>query len=261
MQGFSKCTRSDISEAMLGLNRLSSLVDKEKLMFLHKILTLPSRCITKDIFLRKYFLYVSCKSLVTHGFIPDVCNILQKYSLTTIVNTYISEACELPRKHVWKSIVNNAIYLKESDLWNQRMSGDTDFIFFRVLHPVIQPCIVYSVIDESSSRHLSKTVANLWCRAPIIERKYCQLCGNEHCEELIHVLTECKSTERLREGLKTNILNNHGNQFLHELLELDTFGLALRLLGAPLPPVLDQESEKMFLSYTFRFIWSSLNIL
>ena len=56
IQGFSTRTRSDIAESMLGLYRLSSVVEKQKLNFLYKILTLPNNCVTKEIFLRKYYL-------------------------------------------------------------------------------------------------------------------------------------------------------------------------------------------------------------
>lgn len=99
IQGFPIRTRSDIAESMLGLFRITSLIDKQKLVFLHKILSMPNFCITKDIFLRKYVLYLNCRSLVASGFIPDVCNLLVKYNLTCILNQYLADPRSLPSKN------------------------------------------------------------------------------------------------------------------------------------------------------------------
>jgi len=87
----------------------------------------------------------------SRGFIPDSCNVLKKYNLVTILNAFISDSHTLPKKCTWKNIVNNAITLSETILWNQRTSADDEFLLFRIVHPVIQPCIIYKVFKEGMS--------------------------------------------------------------------------------------------------------------
>ena len=119
-------------------------------MFLHKILSLPPDCLTKQLFLRKYYMFLANQRSVSYGFIPDICGILRKYNLATIVNSFVRDAYTLPTKFTWKSIVNNAVIISEISQWNNRMAVDNDFLFFRILHPVIQPCILYNIYRESN---------------------------------------------------------------------------------------------------------------
>ena len=68
IQGFPTQTRSDICESMLGLYRLSSEVDKRKLIFLHKLLSLPHESIAKSIFMRRYLIFVQHPMYVRDSF-------------------------------------------------------------------------------------------------------------------------------------------------------------------------------------------------
>ena len=84
IQSFHIRTRSDMCESMLGLNRLSSEVEKRKLMFLHKILNISTNSISQKLFIRKYVMFVSDFNSVKLGFIPDVCSLLLKYELNWV---------------------------------------------------------------------------------------------------------------------------------------------------------------------------------
>ena len=261
IQGFPISVRSDIAESMLGLYRLSSAVEKQKMMFLHKILSLPPECITKQIFLRKYYMYLVNKSSVSYGFIPDICNVLKKYNLVTILNSFIADSHTLPKKCTWKNIVSNAITLGESILWNQRTSADNDFLFFRILHPVIQPCIIYKVFKESCRRHTMTTIAYLWCRGARIENGICRLCGSETFEELIHLLSQCTQTQQLRECLSTELRDSLGRAFTADFSTLDNYAWTLKLLGSPIAPNLGVDGEKQYLATSYRYIIDCLKRL
>jgi len=78
-------THSDKDESMLGLNRLPSQIESPKLMFLYQILLLASNSVTRNICIRK-LVFINNISLVSTGFIPDICNILFKYNLLSLVN-------------------------------------------------------------------------------------------------------------------------------------------------------------------------------
>lgn len=118
-EGFCNMTRSDMCESIQGLYRLSSEVDVRKLMFLHKLLSLPHACISNAIFCRKYLLYISNGQYVRTGFIPDICRLLNKYNLQFIVNDYFSSK-NIPSKYEWKRIVHESVASKENDLWVHR---------------------------------------------------------------------------------------------------------------------------------------------
>jgi len=79
IQGLPTPTRFDMAESMVGLNRLPSHIDLRKMMFIHKIISLPAGSVSRSIFIRKLVLYINDKTHVTSGFIPDICHILLKY--------------------------------------------------------------------------------------------------------------------------------------------------------------------------------------
>ncbi len=139
IQGFPVRTRSDICESMLGLQRLSAEIDKRKLVFLHKIMSLQSTSVSRNIFFRKLFWFLSGSPAVSRGFIPDVCNLLCRYRLTHILQLHVN----LPSKYVWKHQVQSAVNSQESELWRQRLSTDCNFVRFRKLHTAIVPCILW----------------------------------------------------------------------------------------------------------------------
>jgi len=125
IQGLPTCTRSDMAESMVGLNRLQSQI-------LHKILSLPSGSVTRDIFTRKLIMFLNDKSLVTLGLIPDICPLLSKYRLHAIIKCYC-----LRSKGEWKATVKRTVRAREYELWDQRLSSDLDFTFCRILQPVL----------------------------------------------------------------------------------------------------------------------------
>ena len=260
IQGYGIRTRSDIAESMLGLYRLCSEIDKRKLLFLHKVLSLPSNCLTKEIFIRKYYLYVSSKSAVSYGFIPDVCKLLQKYNLTEVLNHSIMDIEKLPNSCIWKNIVKNCIVLHESEQWDQRLSMHNDFMFFRVLQTNIEPCLVYKMYEQSCHRRNMSTMAQLWCRPPAIQIETCSNCEQSYFEPLIHILTECSVTDNLRQTFFDKVRFAHGSTFADELLSIDVLDLTLKLMGASIPPLLDHDENVHFIFIAFQFVVACVRV-
>ena len=50
IQGLPTPTRSDMAESMVGMNRLPSHIDLRKMMFLHKIISLPAGSVSRNIY-------------------------------------------------------------------------------------------------------------------------------------------------------------------------------------------------------------------
>ena len=242
---------------MVGLYRISEEVEIRKLLFLYKILSLPEKCITKQIFTRKYILFVHDKTCVKMGFIPDICNLLAKYNLCYIINDYM--ACKtLPTKASWKCNVKRIVLEAEVSLWNTRLSNDPGFLLFRILHPAIQPSLIYKVFKNSTSRNIMLTIARLWCRPCTLSNLCCDNCNAVYQEELMHILAECPHTNDLRITFKNDLLNLVSNEFIDELLALRSIDFGLRLLGAPLPPLLDLTDDVRFLMLAYNYIVNSI---
>ena len=256
IQGFPSRTRSDMAESMLGLHKLISEVNKRKLMFLYKILNMPAKSITKEIFIRKYIMYVLNRGSVSIGFIPDICDLVDKYNLHFVLNDFFAYNGRLPSKTTWKNTVNNVIHQKETNAWEQRLSSDSEFCLFQTIHPCIKPAVVYKVYTGSKSRSIIRTVALLWCRRAKLEITRCIICNTEYQDELIHVISECTCTVRQRDRFKNHILPSYDMSLAQNLNSVDTYTWALTLLGAPLLTTL----ETTFLQVTFNLIIKCINI-
>jgi len=257
IQGFPIRTRSDMAESMLGLNRITSAIETRKLMFLHKILSLPANCITKEIFLRKYNMFVIDKSTVLTGFIPDICCIIAKYKLHYMLNNYIANQTILPTKRTWKRIVNSVVKTRESKLWSERLAKDSDFILFQVLQPAIMPAIVYNVCRKSSMRNTMNLIAKLWCRPVTLENSMCDICNLVYQDELVHIIGECPNTDQLRSDFIIKLSHCVSSTQANELAAQDSFTWALSLLGAP---ILDSDTNTDLLRLSFKYIHQCLQL-
>jgi hypothetical protein len=177
------------------------------------------------------------------------------------MNSYTSDPSTIPGHRIWKNIVKDTIALKESELWDRRMCNDGDFTFYRILHPVIQPAKVYKIFKESKNRHVMKTIVNLWCREPIFQNDICPLCGDDIIEEMTHILADCKTNEILRNCLTHDIKNQFELILSNELSRLDGIAWTLKILGAPIPPLIDSNIEETFFAMTYKYIYKCLENL
>ena len=86
IQQFPVTIRSDIAECLPGLFRITVKVDRRKLRFLHKLISIPTSTTSRQLFL--YRLYKSMvnthNSHVKYGFIPDTYNTLCRYKIHTL---------------------------------------------------------------------------------------------------------------------------------------------------------------------------------
>jgi len=76
----------------IGLNRLPSIVESRKFMFLHKLISLPAGSVSRELFIRKHVLFMNKKTFVTLGFVCDICLLLLKYNLHAIINNLLSSS-------------------------------------------------------------------------------------------------------------------------------------------------------------------------
>jgi len=247
-------------ESMLGLNTLTSVIEIRKLMFLHKILSLPPTSTAKELFTRKYCMFTIDRSSVTLGYIPDICKIIAKYNLQFMLNDFISGQQTLPTKARWKNIVSCAIKTREAELWDNRVTSDPDFVLYKVLQPNIVPAVVYRVCQESYFRKTMYTVANLWSRSVKLDNHTCDFCDKTYQDNIVHIVCECAMTDILRVELVYNMERQFGRNFTRMFAEecSDAFTKTLRMMGAPLEPVLEESANLKLLKITFTHICKCL---
>ena len=259
LQGLPASTRSDMAESMVGLNRLPAIIEKRKLVFLHKLLQLPAGSVSRQIFIRKLIIFLNDRSSVKLGFVCDICHILSKYNLHSIINNIMLPNPQIPSKLQWKNIVNRAICERETTLWNHRLAIDDDFMFFRVLQTEITPSVIYRMNYNSSERNTVILIARLWTRQVTLENTLCSHCNDVYQEELVHALCECPVTAGIRnrfcESLNSILLPDEKLS----VLNLDGFSLTLKLLGAPIEPIFDARTDIVFLKCAFWFVKNCLH--
>ena len=213
IQGFPTQTRSDICESMLGLNRLSSEVEKRKLFFLHKILTLPNDSITKGIFLRRYYKFLQYPSKISKGFIPDIAGLLSKYHLTHLLNDYLMQN-SIPSKYAWKKLVLTRVHHHEQTLWQTRTDIDRDFERFKNVHKTIKPAVLWTFPKTRRDLGLSHLIAQVWISRPDSDIFVCGHCEQITTDKIRHITADCLLTSQLKDEFMATIdsdLNEYGN--------------------------------------------------
>lgn len=255
VQGLPSSTRSDMCEAMIGLHKLNCDISVKKLLFLHKILSLDTKSVCRNVFLRRYYSFVTPNTSVTYGYIPDICSLLYKYGLQSFISDVIHLPACLPSKRAWTILVKRLVYTADEESWRSRVTTDDDFVLFRELCPTVHTCIIYNVCRFSSTRAILKTVTRAWSERYRLHETdiLCDLCCCLYRNKLEHLLHECDATSHLR---TTFYLDNlaYGSDFTDQLRSLDSVNLTLRLLGAPTHPKLDCDSDMFFLLRSFKYI-------
>jgi len=204
IQGFQVQTRSDICESMLGLYRLNSEVDKRKLMFLHKILSLSHEHITKSIFIRRYMKFLQNPSSITKSFISDIVKLLSRYHLQYLINNYIAYNT-VPSKYEWKRIIQTSVQNKEHNEWKLRLDTDRDFERFKRVHLGIEPAVLWRFPQHRRDLQLAHTISELWVARPDNEMFVCA-----HCEQIVtdrfrHIISDCLLTLKIKDDFIIDI--------------------------------------------------------
>ena len=209
IQGLPIRTRSDICEPMVGISRISSEVEKRKLMFLHSLLRLPINALPLQIFIRRYVHHILHPDIKMLGFIPDVCTLLKKYSGEHVLNAYVADYRSLPTKFSWKNTVKLRIQSMEEVTWRQRLQDDPDFDLFKKIKDDLHPSILWKLSVSRSDVFIAHTVAKAWIRTPEVSENYKCRCNldDTSTDTLWHVISSCKNLENERRHFLSNVEN------------------------------------------------------
>ena len=119
VQNFSRSTRSDMCESMLGIFRISSEIERRKLLFFNRLCNLDYDTLTKQLFVRRLFQYTTSSRKRMLGFVPDAVSLLRKYSLDNVVCLFLKDGV-IPNKLQWKRQINTLVHARESTLLLQK---------------------------------------------------------------------------------------------------------------------------------------------
>ena len=260
IQGFPLRTRTDICESMLGLHPLYAEIIKQKLMFLHKIMSLSADTISSQIFFRRLYLYVTDEDLVSSGFIPDICKILCHYNLQFyfILNAF-SNGARFPGKYEWRGIVRKAIYNKEHDLWQTRLNNDNELKRFRQMHTSVQPCLLWTLPKNRIQLRLARYISHLWTIIPGRDLDFCHLCGSISNDIVCHSVAECRVTFPLKEHFINWVSNEISVDLYNELTLCDAEQYLTKVLGATYETPIPEEQFNTLVNCAFLYIKECLD--
>jgi len=105
-----------------------------------------------------------------------------------------------------------------------------------------------------------RTIVRLWARPVSLENELCEHCNIIYQEQLVHAVCECLATSTVRSRFYEHLSHILLPDEKHSLLELDSVALTLRLLGAPLEPILDIDNEVLLLKNSFSYIVSCIQV-
>ena len=136
VQGLPKRSRSDKCTSLLGWLCIECYIDKCKLLFFGRLCRLNSAHLPKQLMMVRLleFKYTCVDNQL--GFIPDMYRLFIKYNLLQYVVNLI-ELGSFPLNIVWNNAVSQNIHKTEQLKWLERISNDSDFNFFKLIHPVI----------------------------------------------------------------------------------------------------------------------------
>ena len=158
---------------------------------------------------------------------------------------------------MWKRTIKQLVYSHDAEKWNTRVMTDSDFAYFRVLQPTISPSIVYKICNRTVHRHIMHDIAKTWCRNYKDDSCICQHCDVRVSDMTVHVVSTCTCTALLRTKFLREA-SGYDTDIVPQLSELNGTMFTLRLMGAPIRPLLQHDVNIAFLRLSFQFISNCL---
>ena len=148
------------------------------------------------------------------------------------------------------------MYSSEKLLWNERIDVDSDFEYFKILHCDIKPALVYQLSKDytyNGTRTVNK-IAKLWARPVNIQIKNCAYCGSIYQDFISHIVAKCLISSETRDTYYKDIRMITNIDLVNGLKNLHDKEIILKLLGANIPPHINEEVYFSFLKRSYKFI-------
>ena len=237
MQGLPKHTRSDMVTVLIESWDIRYEIEKRKLLFLHRLCTLPNHTLARKIFNFQMFLQCSPYSQpVKHGFEQDIVKIVQKYNLWNYIETYLNCGTFPAKKH-WKHIIKESMCISNAMTWTTRTYADPDFIRFIQIfpHPYTPSKIWHAARRYPHLFYKFAKLAKLsvTTQKDTKEQTLCDVCGILYKDKVEHILLVCDVS-----AINTfwnRVIDYFSVELSSKLFMLPDDQLANCMLGADIP--------------------------
>ena len=210
IQGLPTLTRSDMAESMLGVHKIGSEIDYRKLMFAHKLLSLPEHAFPKQIFTRRLYMQHICPHDDSNSFARDIITIGNKYGILSYIQPTLRRTQPMPKKAAWKRIIKRTITTRFDVERVRRMQNDAQFVRFRSMHPSCQIAKIWLLPANTKEFFLADYVARLWVLTPLAQPRICPECESPYFDMVEHALTSCFMTSRIKDTFTNYVTATFG---------------------------------------------------
>ena len=244
-------TRSDMVESLMGVYRIKAEIDKRKLLFLQTLISMPETFTCKKIFLRRLFHYILTDDNSQHvqqsGFIPDIFNIIYKYSLGQYIENYIRFSF-FPAKREWNRIVKQSVLEYENNALNERLSLDSDFNLFRTIkNSYSEPYVLWKYAKSRTQLSAAYYVVKMLTCPPQQNQTTCDKCGGVKTDTVLHLATQCSVTNNERDKFTNIVLNDFGVEMYLTIDSLNNHELLQILFGKNIVHLAEKDIEQDFI--------------
>ena len=258
IQHLSRRARSDICVPMLGLTSIKAYIDNMVLSFFRRLMALPSHCISKEIFMRRWYQFKAETSPVSN-FCQNLHEILDKYKLSEYVQQVIFDDHFVPDKLVWKRICKSKIVNIELNSYKDRTTS-TEFDLFHAIHPDITDFTGVWYFAKSYRHKLDKCflIAKHLAEPCNDNHILCEFCGRMYKDTLVHKVMICDRNVHNFQTFWEHVTNECPVELGVYLHNLDDISQLQTMLGAPLDVDLTEEEYNKFFTLSVDLIASCL---
>ena len=203
--------------AALGWHKIQSYVDKAKLLFVWRLLFLPSESVFRKVFILRLFQVLFSGIYTTISPTAQIAELCIKYNIINYVKTVVQTGI-LPSRIVWKKMITKVIYDKEFSTWRLDLKLYTNLTLFRTIILQIEPCVWWDI--AKNFRFLKKaccTMLRLLCGCNGLRlykdvdvnraERYCLQCNLNCVEDVKHFVMKCHSSADIRQAMFENIFS------------------------------------------------------
>jgi exonuclease III len=229
-------THSVITRGLLGQITIAAYVQKQKLMFLQKLIATDCTYLVKQIFLSR--LYESINNVTMKGFIPDVIQTLDTLSLKNHLLCYMRGG-RFPVKHEWKQICRQGI--RDMDYASSRNSlraNDVRYARQMDRDSHMKPHPFYNIMKRSQNIKANRSLLWMIRTVALPDSTYhgtvCNLCNKDYTDIVEHIITDCPLLYEERNILWSFIVDEMDVELSVMLTRLSNRRFTDTLCGRPL---------------------------
>lgn len=231
IQGLHRRTHDEIVRGLLGWTTIAGLIDKCKLNFLYKLISLPSDSFVKRIFLCQiYCMLISPATANQNSLTYNLWSVARKYDMQKYISSYLTGG-PIMHKGVYKQMSKSAVHDVEEQKWKVGLVSKNANRFLNI-HNSLTTHFIYSVIrNHMFMRKRLLNIIKLSAFPEITDDLTCEWC-NMVCSDMVdHYIIHCEGLIDIRSEFWDKVLDSVQCTAEADLLNRDQDDLLEILLG------------------------------